>query len=90
MKPEIKSSNKRPFMSLAQAADYMSLKKSTLHAYCHRRILRFYKVRNRLVYFLKEDLDEFILNESNLVKSAKQIEEEATQHILKKDAGGGK
>ncbi|MCK5050806.1 MAG: helix-turn-helix domain-containing protein [Candidatus Cloacimonetes bacterium] len=85
-----KEKTERSIMSLVQAADYLSLKKSTLYAYCHKHIIRFYKVRNRKVYFLKEDLDNFVLNEKNLVKSAQQISEEAAQHILKKDVGGDK
>ena len=81
-------SNDRKFMSLSEASDYMQIKKSTLYAYCHMRIISFYKVRNRLTYFLKSDLDDFILNESNLVKSAKQIEEEAAKHISTIKKGG--
>lgn len=82
--------NERSFLPLADAAIYLGLQKSTLYAYCSQRLLKFYKVRNRKIYFLKEDLDNFILNEQNLVKSQKQIEEEAQQHIQKMKSGGAK
>jgi hypothetical protein len=84
------SSIDRPFLSLASAAIYLGLKKSTLYSYCNRRMIRFYKINSRLNYFLKEDLDEFILNENNLVKSESQIKEEASEQILHNEIGGGK
>jgi excisionase family DNA binding protein len=74
---------KRKFLTLAEAAEYLGLQKSTLYSYCKQRLIRFYKVRNRRNYFLKEDLDNFIINESNLVKSQSQIDEEAEQHLQK-------
>ena len=80
----------RPFLSLEEACEYLSLKPATMYSYTHKRVLPFYKVRGRKLYFLKDDLDEFILNESNLVKSKQQIEKEAAQHILREDIGGGK
>jgi len=81
---------KRPFLSLEEACEYLSLKPATLYSYTHKRVLPFYKVRGRKLYFLIDDLDEFILSEKNLVKSFMQTEEEAARHVSKKDVGGGK
>jgi len=81
--------NKKVFLSVPDAAMYLSVEVSTIYSYLHRRVIPFYKPL-RKVYLRIEDLDNFVLNESNLVKSVKQIEEEATQHVSKKDVGGGK
>ena len=82
--------SERPFLSLGEACEYLSLKPATLYSYTHKRVLPFYKVRGRKLYFLKDDLDNFILNEGNLVKSVQQIEDEAAKHFLTKDKGGAK
>ena len=55
----------------------MGLSKATLYQYTHQRVLDFYKVRGKKVYFLKEDLDRFIVNDENFVKSQERLEEEA-------------
>ncbi|MDP8268995.1 MAG: helix-turn-helix domain-containing protein [Candidatus Tenebribacter davisii] len=88
--PLVKKELERPFMSLSEAVDYTQFKRSTLYSFCHFRILNFFKVRGRKIFFLKADLDEFILNEDNLVKSVQQIEKEVALHVLKKDKRGGK
>ena len=85
---ENKDQNERKFLSLTEAAEYLGLQKSTMYSYCHKRVLNFYKIHNRLTYFLKEDLDNFILNEQNLVKSQSQINEEANKQIEKLQHGG--
>jgi len=72
-----------PFISLAEASEYLKLKPATLYSYTHNRVLPFYKLRGRKIYFKREDLDNFILNARNLVKSKQQIENEALQNIRK-------
>jgi len=86
--PLVKKEIERPFMSLSEAVVYTQFKRASLYHFCHLRILRFFKVRNRKVFFLKADLDDFILNENNLVKSNKMIEEEAAKHISTIKKGG--
>jgi len=71
-----------PFMSLQEACCYLKLKPATLYSYTHKKVLNFYKLRGRKIYFKKEDLDNFILNEANLVKSNQQIETEAINNII--------
>jgi excisionase family DNA binding protein len=73
---------KRPFITLEEASVYLGLTKATLYSYTHKRIIPFYKIRGRRVYFKIEDLDNFILNETNLVKSEQQIEAEAISNIF--------
>lgn len=79
--------HQRPFLSLEEACEYLSLKPATLYSYTHKRVLNFFRLRGRKIYFLKKDLDDFVLNEGNLVKSKQQIEKEANQHILEEDNG---
>jgi len=86
-KPE---SSKRPFLSFEEACEYLSVKPATLYSYTSKRILRFYKVNGRKIYFLKEDLVNFVINDRNLVKSQRQIEEEAKQHLREMRSGGVK
>ena len=89
MKSNLKDSE-RPFLSLEETAKYLSLKPATIYSYVHFRVLPFYKVRGRKIFFLVEDLYNFVINEDNLVKSVQQIEKEVALHVLKKDNGGGK
>ena len=74
----------KPFLSLEEASEYLGLSKATLYSYSHNRVLTYYKLRGRKLYFKKEDLKNFILNDNNLVKSSKQIESEALNHIISK------
>ena len=80
LQPNIES----PYLTIKEASEYLKLKTSTLYSYTHKRVIPFYKLRGRKIYFLKEDLDNFIMgdNELNLVKSQKQIEAEAIEKLI--------
>lgn len=71
----------KSFISLDEASVYLGIKKSTLYSYTHNRIIPFYKPR-RKIYFKIEDLDNFVLNETNHCKSTTEIEAEALNHHL--------
>ncbi len=73
-----------PFLTVMEASEYLKLKPSTLYSYTHKRVIPFYKLRGRKIYFRKEDLDNFIMgdNDLNLRKSQKQIEAEAISNII--------
>lgn len=88
-KQKVTKPNTPVFLTVNETAEYLSVKVSTIYNYLHKRVIPFYKPL-RKVYFRIEDLNNFILNENNLVKSNQQLEEEATKHILNKGAGGGK
>lgn len=72
----------RHFLTLEEASEYMGLAKQTIYQYTSRREIPFYKLRGKKLYFLKQDLDSFIINEKNLVKSRKQIDQEATKQLI--------
>lgn len=82
MKTHDEKKNESPFLSLQEASRYLKLQPSTLYSYTHKRVIPFYKLRGRKIYFKKEDLDNFILSETNLVKSKQQIETEAISNIV--------
>ena len=71
-----------PFLSLKETCLYLKLKPATIYSYTHNKVLPYYKLRGRKIYFKKEDLDNFILNDANLVKSSQQISTEAINNII--------
>jgi len=77
-----KSQSEPVFMSLPIACKYLNLKPATLYSYNLHRIIPFYRRRGRKVYYMREDLDNFILNNTTLVKSSQQIETEACTRIV--------
>jgi len=89
MKKE-QNNSKRPFLPFEKACEYLSVKPATLYSYVHTNKLSCFKVNGRRIYFLIDDLYNFVINENNLVKSVQQIEKEVALHVLKKDKRGGK
>jgi hypothetical protein len=82
MKNKEQCKKENQFLSLKEACDYLKLKPATLYAYNNKRIIPFYRRRSRKVFYRKDDLDNFILRNTNLVKSAQQIETEAITNIV--------
>lgn len=74
---------KKSFLTTDEAAEYLSLSKSTLYGYTSANIIPYYKPRGRRNYFTKEDLDAFILHEKHRIKSQKEVEAEAEKKIVK-------
>ncbi|HPR17464.1 MAG TPA: helix-turn-helix domain-containing protein, partial [Candidatus Cloacimonadota bacterium] len=73
----------KKFMDLSEACEFLKLKPATLYSYNVKRVIPFYRLRGRKIYYRIEDLENFILNEQNLVKSNDQIEAEAIENLLK-------
>ena len=59
--------NSKPFLSLEETADYLNLSRNTVYSYTHRKLIPFYKLRGRKLYFKIEELNKFILNEKNRI-----------------------
>jgi len=83
---------RRTYMNLDEAALYLDVSISTMYKYVNKKLITYYKPNGRRLYFLQDDLDGFIfskaslhlcikLNEKNLVKSNRQIEEEAISYF---------
>ena len=73
-------------MGSAEAAQYLNISLSTLHKKTMLRELPFYKPSNKLLYFKREELDEWLQN--SRVKPASEIDREAQAYCMKK--GGRK
>lgn len=65
----------KQFLTAEEAADYLGIAKITLYTYTSKRVIPYYKNR-RKIYIKLTDLDDFVLNESNRVKSNAEIEQE--------------
>ena len=76
----------RPFLTLDEASAYLGgISKFTLYGYTSKQILPFYKLQGRKLYFKIEDLDRFVLNAKNRVKSKEEIDSEAATKLLMSD-----
>ena len=80
MKNEIKTD--RPFLTVKEAAEFLGLAVQTIYQKSHNREIPHYKPSNKNIYFKKSDLLEYVLNESNLIKSDEQIEQEVIQESI--------
>jgi len=69
----------KTFLTAAEAADYLGIAKITQYTYTSKRLIPYYKSR-RKIYIKISDLDDFVLNERNRVKSIREIEDEAKQY----------
>jgi len=72
------SDEKKPFLSIDEAAEYLDLKKATLYSYTSRKIIPFRKVR-RKIYFDRNELNNFVLKKENKILSNDEIEQKAIQ-----------
>ena len=55
----------KPFMTSIEAARYMNISINTLYYYCSKRMLPYYKLHSRRLYFLKDQLDTYICSSLN-------------------------
>ena len=72
----------KKFLTLTETTKYLGLSCATIYSYTHNKIIPFYKLRGRKLYFLKEEPDNFIINEDNHVKSKTQLENEVLNNIV--------
>ncbi|MCC7004713.1 helix-turn-helix domain-containing protein [Candidatus Nomurabacteria bacterium] len=50
------------YLSLFEAAEYLKLSKSTLYKLTHKRAIQYYQPGGKIILFLKEDLDAYIMS----------------------------
>ena len=77
-----------PFLTMDQASLYLGLSKATLYGYTHKKLIPYYKVQNRKIYFRTDDLNNFVMNNQNKCKSQYEIKQEADQDYLSKRQAG--
>lgn len=75
----------KEFLSLQEAADYIGLSKSTLYKKTAKRSITFYQPGGKVIYFKKEDLDNWVL--SNRVAPQSEIEETAQAYCMSNKKG---
>jgi len=78
-KQPIQTEFQKPFLTSEEASQYLNIALITLYTYTSKRAIPFYKARRKL-YFKREDLDNYILNNDNRVKSADEIQREARRY----------
>lgn len=54
------------FLTSEEAAEFLSISKSSLYKLTHKKILPFYKPNGKLIYFKKLDLLDFIMSRRNI------------------------
>ena len=69
-------------LTTVEASKYLGISKHTLDSYASKNIIPYYKPQNRLRYYLKEDLDNFAVNNASRIKSREEIEAEASSWSL--------
>jgi len=67
-------------LSLAEAAQYLGITKSTMYGYTCARKVPYYKFGRRIFFYTKE-LEEWLRNTSNRHKSREEIEREASEYL---------
>ena len=80
--PKLKNGNENPknIFSVEEACRYTSLSKSYLYKLTHLRKISHYKPGGKLVYFLKEDLDRYLLR--NQVFTDADLEKQAINYVV--------
>lgn len=69
------------FLSVEEASIYLKTTKSTIYKMTMEKKIPFYKPTGKRVFFKKSELDEWITRSRS--KSMHEIEQEATNYILK-------
>ncbi|WP_291102457.1 MULTISPECIES: helix-turn-helix domain-containing protein [unclassified Dysgonomonas] len=76
----------KEILNFDEAAKYLGFSKSMLYKMTAKRIICFYKPSGKLIYFKKEDLDNWLL--SNRITPQSEIEETAQAYCMGNKKGG--
>lgn len=68
-------------LTLEEACSYCGISKSYMYKLTSAQQIPHFKPRDRLIYFKKSDLESWLLQ--NRVSTRKEIESQATLHIIK-------
>jgi excisionase family DNA binding protein len=69
-------------MTFLEAVQFMKVKSSTLYKLTHKKLIPYSKPGGKVLYFKKADLINWM--NSNPVKTADQIDEEASNYLMSK------
>lgn len=73
----------KPFLTLEDAALYLSLSTSTIYKLCSKRKISYLKPNGKENFFRREDLDSYLL--STRIPSKTEIEKQIDEQIDKKN-----
>lgn len=71
----------KPFLPVEELASYLNVKTSYIYKMTHNREIPFYKPGGKMIYFNREEIDEWVL--SQRVATADEIRSEARHRIRK-------
>lgn len=71
----------KPFLTVEELASYLGVKTSYIYKMTHNREIPYYKPGGKMVYFNREEIDEWVL--SQRVATADEIRGEARRRIRK-------
>lgn len=70
----------KKFLTVEEAIQFTGLSKSWLYKLVHQRKVAYSKPNNKLIYFLKSDLEAYVL--SNRIPSKQEIEQRAIDYVV--------
>lgn len=73
----------KDIFNMSETVDYTGLAKSTIYKLVHNRAIPCHKPNGKLLYFRKEDLDNYLTR--NRIKPASEIEEEAVNYLTNRE-----
>jgi len=76
-----KKKKEKDFLTLEETCLYLGVSKSCVYSWTHTHKIPFYKLHNRKLYFLKDDLYNFLFNDMNRHKSQTELDSEALLRI---------
>ena len=71
----------KSFLTVEELASYLNVKTSYIYKMTHNREIPFYKPGGKMIYFNREEIDEWVL--SQRVATADEIRSEARRRIRK-------
>jgi excisionase family DNA binding protein len=75
------TTKEKPFLTLNQLSEYLVISRNTLYQLTSKSLIPHYKVGKKLMFKVSE-IDEWVLNENNKIKSQEEIESEVDAQIL--------
>lgn len=80
----IKENLRKPFLTLEELCQYIGVTKHTLYMWNSKNKIPYYKPEGKIVFYKLEDVDAYILDPKNRIKSHKEIATEVRTKIVLK------
>ncbi len=71
--------NSKPFLNVKELSKLTGIPQNTIYQYTHNNIIPYHKVGKR-IFFNREEIEAFILDDMKRYKSSKEIEAEAKRY----------